>query len=74
MALINKLNDIGDAIREKTDTTDLLTLDAMPAAIRSISGGGEVVFPDFEIKHKLRPSFFAKSVVRTTICMLLLLE
>lgn len=52
MALINKLNDIGDAIREKTHTTDLLALDAMPAAIRSISGGGEVVFPDFEIKHK----------------------
>lgn len=45
------LTAIGDAIREKTHTTDLLTLDAMPAAIRSISGGGEVVFPDFEIKH-----------------------
>lgn len=50
------LTAIGDAIREKTKTTDLLTLDAMPAAIRSISGGGEVVFPDFEIKHDNDPN------------------
>lgn len=40
MALINKLSAIGNAIREKTGGTQLLTLDAMPNEIRSISGGG----------------------------------
>lgn len=33
------LTAIGDAIREKTDTTDLLAPGAMPAAIRSITTG-----------------------------------
>ena len=44
MALINKLTEIADAIREKTNTTDLLTLDDMPTLIASIttgSGGGD---------------------------------
>jgi hypothetical protein len=41
MALINKLEAIGDAIREKTGSTDLLTLDEMATAISSITGGGE---------------------------------
>lgn len=40
MALINKLNSIGDAIRSKTGGTDKLTLDAMPSAILSIATGG----------------------------------
>jgi len=40
MALINKLSAIGDAIREKTGDTELMTLDAMPAAIRGIETGG----------------------------------
>ena len=47
MALINKLGAIGNAIREKTGSTELLTLDAMPAKILSIetggSGGGETL-------------------------------
>lgn len=43
MALTNKLSAIGDAIREKTGKTDLMTLDEMPAEIASITtGGGEV--------------------------------
>ena len=43
MALTNKLSAIGNAIREKTGGTDLLTLDQMPAEIANIqSGGGEV--------------------------------
>lgn len=42
MALINKLSAIGDAIREKTGSTDLMTLDEMPSAIAGIqTGGGE---------------------------------
>ena len=40
MALTDKLSAIGDAIREKTGKTDLMTLDAMPAEIASITTGG----------------------------------
>ena len=40
MALTNKLSAIGDAIREKTGKTDLLTLEQMPVAIASITTGG----------------------------------
>lgn len=40
MALTNKLSAIGEAIREKTGNTELLTLDEMPEAIRSIETGG----------------------------------
>jgi hypothetical protein len=40
MALTDKLTAIGDAIREQTGSSELMTLDAMPAAIRGISGGG----------------------------------
>lgn len=41
MALTNKLSAIGDAIRDKTGTTDLLKLDDMPNAIASITSGAE---------------------------------
>ena len=37
MALTDKLTAIGDAIREKTGKSDLLTLDQMPTEIRSIT-------------------------------------
>lgn len=40
MALISKLNAIGDAIRRKTGKTDKLTLDQMPIEIASIETGG----------------------------------
>ena len=40
MALTNKLTAIGDAIRNKTGSTNLMTLDEMPTAIESIEGGG----------------------------------
>lgn len=36
----NKLNAIGDAIREKTGKTSTYTLDEMPVKIRAISGNG----------------------------------
>lgn len=48
MALINKLNAIGDAIRTKTGKTELLTLDQMPTEIESISGGGDSVIKTVE--------------------------
>lgn len=41
------LSAIGDAIREKTEETELLSPLDMPAAIRSISGGGSE-YPDAE--------------------------
>ncbi len=40
MALTDKLTAIGDAIRGKTGSTDLLTLDGMAAAIAGIETGG----------------------------------
>lgn len=50
MALINKLNAIGDAIREKTGKTDLLTLEQMPTEIAAIeTGGGDLPEEAFKI-------------------------
>ena len=44
MALIDKLSAIGDAIREKNSTTELIPLADMPQAILDIvSGGGGIV-------------------------------
>ncbi len=40
MALIEKLSAIGNAIREKTGGTELLTLDQMPGEIAGIETGG----------------------------------
>jgi YD repeat-containing protein len=40
MALIDGLHNIGDAIREKTGTSDLIPFKDIPQAILSISGGG----------------------------------
>ena len=43
MALTDKLTAIADAIRTKTGSTDLLTLDGMAEAIAGIpSGGGSI--------------------------------
>ena len=42
MALTDKLTAIGNAIRNKTGGTELLTLDAMPTEIESIQTGGTV--------------------------------
>lgn len=47
MALTDKLSAIGDAIREKGGTTELLTLTEMPDAIANLpSGGGSDIFPE----------------------------
>lgn len=43
MALTNKLNAIGDAIRSKTGKTAKLTLDEMPTEIKNISGIDDTV-------------------------------
>lgn len=46
MALTNKLTAIADAIREKTGTTEPLTLDEMPLTIADIQGGGGGDIPE----------------------------
>lgn len=45
MALISKLENIGNAIREKTGKTELLTLEQMPAEIAAIETGGKAEAP-----------------------------
>lgn len=56
------LTAIGDAIREKTDTTDLLAPGAMPAAIRSITtgegGGSDVELEKIDLDGKNCDSMF----------------
>lgn len=54
MALTDKLTAIGNAIREKTGGTDLLTLDQMPTEIANIQGGGggDVSYPS-ELTSKI---------------------
>jgi len=47
MALTEKLSAIGNAIREKTGTTELLSLDEMPVAISGIETGGGSNLEDF---------------------------
>lgn len=49
MALTDKLSAIGNAIREKNGTTDLMTLEQMPQAIADIQSGGG----DAELESKL---------------------
>ena len=46
MALIDKLNAIGDAIRAKTGGTEKLTLDEMPTQIQAIQTGGGGDLPE----------------------------
>ena len=49
MALTNKLTAIANAIREKTGSTNKLTLDEMPTAISNISSGGDLPEEAFNI-------------------------
>lgn len=50
MALINKLENIAAAIREKTGKTDLLTLEQMPVEIAAIETGGGAELPEEVLK------------------------
>lgn len=51
MALIEKLNAIGDAIRAKTGGTAKLTLDEMPNEIEGIETGANPVIQDLVVKE-----------------------
>ena len=58
MALTNKLTAIANAIREKTGTTNKLTLDEMPTAISNISsGGGDIPEEAFNITGNCQSMF-----------------
>jgi hypothetical protein len=57
MALIDKLNAIGDAIRAKTGKSDKLTLDQMPLEIESITGGGGSSIVDIIPEQELAFTF-----------------
>ena len=50
MALIEKLNAIGEAIRSKTGKTDKMTLEQMPTEIANIEGGGGITLDDIASK------------------------
>ena len=58
MALIDKLSAIGDAIREKNGTTDLIPLGNMPAAIEAIQTGGELPEEAFVITGNCQYIFY----------------
>lgn len=51
MALTDKLTSIANAIREKTSTSDRLTLDAMPTAIRGIKSGSTIPDKALHLKN-----------------------
>lgn len=53
MAIINKLTAIAEAIRSKTETTALLTLDEMPSAIEGIQSGGGREWKETEITSSI---------------------
>lgn len=72
MALTDKLSAIGDAIREKTGGTELLTLDQMPAEIANIQSGGGEVEPivlsgncDYACAGSLSAKIFDKVIITT---------
>lgn len=54
MAITDKLKEIADAIREKTDTTDLMRLDQMDDLIEQISSKE---LPDYEGLYSVQPGF-----------------
>ena len=58
MALTNKLTAIANSIREKTGSTNKLTLDEMPTAISNISsGGGDIPEEAFNITGSCQYKF-----------------
>lgn len=59
MALTNKLSAIGNAIREKTGKTDLLTLEQMSEEIKGIETRGE---PDAELVRKAELLYISNQI------------
>ena len=61
MALTDKLKKIADAIRSKTGSSDLLTLDEMETAILDMDDGA---LPDYDGIVKVTPNF-SRQVLNT---------
>lgn len=61
MALTDKLKKIADAIRSKTELSDLLTLDEMETAIIDMEDGA---LPDYDGIVKVTPNF-SRQVLNT---------
>lgn len=61
MALTDKLKKIADAIRSKTESSDLLTLDEMETAIIDMEDGA---LPDYDGIVKVTPNF-SRQVLNT---------
>lgn len=54
MAITDKLKEVANAIREKTNTTELMRLDQMDELIESISGSE---LPDYQGEYTISPGF-----------------
>lgn len=54
MAITDKLKEVANAIREKTNTTELMRLDQMDELIESISGSE---LPDYQGEYIVSPGF-----------------
>ena len=61
MALIEKLEAIGNAIRAKTGKTDKLSLDQMPVEIAGIEGGGGVNPADLSVFDPTKETIIVRS-------------
>lgn len=64
MALIDKLTAIGNAIREKTGTTDLIPLADMPQAILNIESGGAVSEGNYK---EVFNTLYSASLINSTV-------
>ena len=54
MAITDKLKEVANAIREKTNTTELMRIDQMDELIKSISGSE---LPDYAGDYVVTPGF-----------------
>ena len=54
MAITDKLKEVANSIREKTNTTELMRIDQMDELIKSISGSE---LPDYQGEYVVSPGF-----------------
>lgn len=54
MAITDKLKEVANSIREKTNTTELMRIDQMDELIESISGSE---LPDYQGEYVVSPGF-----------------
>lgn len=67
MSIMNDLQAVADAIRNKTGKTDQMMLSDMPEEIENISGSGEDSYPKSPLSIYVYPVivFEAQRIVRT---------